>query len=252
MSTFTPARPVTFIKDASGAPATDLAQVRATGNTELADVASKAGIALGKRDLNGIRAQVVVLLDRSGSMRSDYASGAVQKLLTRSLAFALQVDADGKVPVIPFDDKVYPEVEVNQGNFSTIVQETLNTPNMGSTNLAGALEQVKLMAEKSDLPLYVLVLTDGNPDDKSAATREVCELARYAAFLKFAALKPVSYLSELDDLDGSKRLLDNVDAKPEVGTGLDLLNCSDAAFVDAMADEWDTWVEAAKAAGVLV
>lgn len=251
MSLLTPARSVPLTKDSSGAPAVDLAQVRAAGNAGLADIASKAGVALSRRDLSGIRAQVVVLLDRSGSMRSDYASGAVQKLLVRCLGFALQIDADGKIPVIPFDDEIWPEVEVNQANFSTIVQETLNTPKMGSTNLAGGLEQVKVLAEQSDLPLFLLVLTDGNPDNRAAATKEVCDLARYPVFIKFAALRPVDYLSELDDLDDTKRLLDNVDTKPEKGTTLNLLTCTDMEFVDAMADEWDSWVKLAKAAGVL-
>jgi Mg-chelatase subunit ChlD len=246
-----PARPVQLTKDATGAPAVDLTKVRDAGHTALADVASKAGTALSKRDLSGIRAQVVVLLDRSGSMRSDYASGAVQKLLERALGFALQVDVDGSIPVIPFDDQVWPAVDVNQGNFATIVASTLNTTQMGSTNLAGALEEVKALAEKSDAPLYVLILTDGNPDDKPAATKQVIELARYAAFLKILALRPVDYLSELDDLDSSKRLVDNVDAKPEKGTTLNLLTCSDMEFVEAMADEWDSWVEEAKKAGVL-
>ena len=246
-----PARPVQLTKDPTGAPAVDLNKVREAGHTELADFASKVGIQLSKRDLSGIRAQAVVLLDRSGSMRSDYQNGAVEKLLTRALGFALQVDADGKIPVIPFDDSVYPAVEVNQGNFSTVVSSTLNTAHMGSTNLAGALEKVKAMAEASDEPLYVLVLTDGNPDSKSAATKVVCELSSYAAFLKILALREVPYLQELDDLDGSKRLIDNVDAKPERGSGLDLLSCSDAEFADAMTDEWDSWVAAATQAGIL-
>lgn len=245
-----PVRPIQLQKDPTGAPAVDLTKVRQDAPS-LAKFADKVGIELSKRDLSGIRAQVVALLDRSGSMRHDYTNGNVEQLLTRALGFALQVDADGKIPVIPFDDQVYPEVEVTQANFATIVPSTLNTAYMGSTNLAGALERVKGMAERSDLPLYVLVLTDGNPDSKADATRVVCELASYAAFIKILALREVPYLQELDDLDSSKRLVDNVDAKPESGSGVSLLSCSDMEFAAAMVDEWDSWFAAATAAGIV-
>jgi hypothetical protein len=91
------------------------------------------------------------------------------------------------------------------------------------------------------------VVTDGAPDSKPAATKLVCELARYPVFVKFLAIKPVDYLQDLDDLDSSKRLLDNVDAKfiPDPD------GMSDLEFADAMADEWDTWIVAAASAGVL-
>lgn len=246
-----PIRTVALTKDASGAPAVDLSKVRAE-NPTLAGFADKAGIALSKRDLSGTRADVVVLLDHSGSMEEDFASGKVQTLLERCLGFALQVDADGKIPVIRFDSRIWEAVEVNQSNFSTIVANSLWKPrDMGSTNLTDALVQVKVLAENSDMPLFVIVVTDGNPDHRASATRVVCELASYPVFLKFMALKAVDYLSELDDLPATVRLLDNVDAKPEKGSTLNLLTCTPAEFADALADEWNTWITAATAAGIL-
>lgn len=245
------ARTVSLTKDPTGAPATDLTKVRAT-NPDLAKQADKAGLALAKRNLSGIRAQAVLLLDYSGSMKSDYVSGNVDKLVTRALGYALQIDADGKIPVIPFDGSVRATFEVDQTNFSTAVKE-IQAANgqMSSTNLAAALREVKKLAETTDAPLFVIVATDGDPDSKSEATAEVCDLARYPVFLKFLALREVAYLSELDDLDNTRRLLDNVDAKPEAGSGQNLLTCSDSEFQDALADEWDTWIAAATTAGIL-
>jgi hypothetical protein len=121
---------------------------------------------------------------------------------------------------------------------------------MGSTNLAAALQAVRAAAESTTSPIFCIVVTDGEPDDRAATTRIVCDLARYPVFLKFLALKPVAYLAELDDLDPSKRLLDNVDAKPSTHE-LNLLSCTDMQFADAMADEWDSWIAAATKAGVL-
>lgn len=242
---------VNLTKDPSGRPAVDLTKVREAA-PDLAKLADKAGIVLSQQDLSGVRAQVVVLLDHSGSMRRDYESGAVAKIVHRALGFALQVDVDGTVPVIPFDGRVWPVVDVTTTNFSTVVNDALFRPqNMGSTNLTDALVQLKEIASNTDDPIFAIIVTDGNPDNKASVTRLVCELAGYPVFLKFLALRPVDYLSELDDLDDSKRLLDNVDAKPEKGTSLDLLACSDTEFIEAMLDEWSSWITVATAAGVL-
>lgn len=242
--------PVSFVKDDKGAPAVDLAKVEAT-NPDLAKIAHKAGIALGKRNLSGIRAKVKVLLDHSLSMLDDYQSGKVQKLLTRCLGFSLQVDSDGTIPVVPFDSRVWPEVEVTQDNFSTAATAIWKPNNMGSTNLAGALATIKQDAETSDEIQFVIVLTDGNPDNQDAATAVVCELANYAVLLKFLALRPVTYLSTLDDLPSTMRRVDNVDTKPSTDYPINLLECSDAEFVDALADEWDSWIQEATAAGII-
>lgn len=247
----TPARTVNLVKDPTGAPAVNLTKVRDAGHIDLAKRADKAGLALSKRGLAGIRAQAILVLDHSGSMRTDYASGAVQTLVERALGFALQIDVDGTVPVIAFDSRVWPAVDVTVDSYRGVVDRDLWHRNqMGSTDLAGALRHVKGLAETTDQPLFVTVVTDGEPDNRSQATTAVCELARYPVFIKFLAVQPVAYLTELDDLGNDRRLLDNVDAKPSSPT-LNLLTCSDAQFADAMVDESDTWVAAATKAGVL-
>jgi hypothetical protein len=252
-SSSTPAgaqRTVSLTKDPSGAPAVDLTKVRAA-NPDLAKSADRVGFALSTKGLSGVRAKVVALLDHSGSMRKEYKSGDVDKLFQRIMGLGLQIDDDGEIPVIPFDDRIRPTFNLNAVNFATAVSSVWNEHDMGSTNLAGALRVVLDMAKSTDEPIFLVVLTDGNPDSKSEATKVVCEMAGYPVFIKFMALKPVEYLSELDDLDNTKRLLDNVDAKPEEGSTLNLLNCSDAEFAAALVDEWDTYIAAATAAGVL-
>lgn len=246
-----PAKSVSLTKDPSGAPAVDLVKVREQ-HPDLAKKADKAGVALGKKDLAGIRAQAVVVLDHSGSMSAEYQNGSVQTLVERALGFALQIDVDGEIPVIPFDSKVWPTVDVNVGNYTDVVNREIYKRNqMGSTNLTSALEEVRKLAEKTDAPLFAIVITDGNPDNKATATAKVVELAGYPVFLKFLALREVPYLSELDDLDASKRLVDNVDAKPENGSGQNLLTATDLEFAEAMVDEWDTWIADATKANIL-
>lgn len=247
-----PVNPLPLVRVAGGGAAVDLEKVRGAGHINLAKAADEAGAALARRGLAGIRAQAVGVVDHSMSMRMDFHSGAVGRLIERMLGFALQFDADGRVPVLAFDDEVYAPVEATVDNYTTVVADQIWRPNeMGSTNLAAALDAVRQMAATTTMPLYVAIATDGEPNDEKGATKIVCDLARYPVFVKFLALRPVAYLSRLDKLDDSKRLLDNCNAQPGKGSGLSLLSCSDAAFQEAMADEWDLWIDRALKAGVL-
>lgn len=243
----TPARTVNLVKDAAGASAVNLSKVRDAGHIDLAKRADKAGIALSKRGLAGIRAQAVLVLDHSGSMHSDYANGKVQTLVERVLGFSLQIDVDGTVPVIPFDSRVLPAVDVTVDNYEGVVDRHIWNSRMGTTNLAAALEVVRGMAQAATEPMFCAVVTDGSPDSKPAATNLVVDLARYPVFLKFLAIREVPYLAELDDMSPDLRLLDNVDAK----FFDDPAGMTDLAFADAMADEWESWIAAAQAAGII-
>lgn len=242
-----PANPVKLVQDASGTPAVSGSKL--DQHVSLKKKADAVGVSLKKKSLAGIRAQVVVVLDHSGSMYSDYQNHKVQNLVERFLAFGLSVDIDGEVPVIPFDSRVKPTVNVTIDNYSGVVGDQIFKPNdMGSTNLAAALREVRELAKKTDAPLFVAVITDGEPNSTTEATEIVCDLARYPVFIKFLAVREVRYLQELDDLGDDKRLLDNVDSKFYDN----VTSVSDEQFADDMVDEWDSWTTAALKAGVLL
>lgn len=245
-----PANPVPAIRDTTGAAAVDLNKVAAAGHVNLSKTAEKVGVSLAKRNLAGMRGRVIVVLDHSGSMAFDYRDGTVQTLLERTLGFGLQIDTSGDVEVIPFDSRVWDTVTVGVGNYQQAAQQVYRPNQMGSTNLAAALKKVRALAGKTSEPIVCVVLTDGSPDDRRAATEVVCDLARYPVFLKFLALRSVPYLTELDDLEQTRpgaRLLDNVDAKTIHDPG----GISDGDFAEAMVDEWDGWLAAATQAGVI-
>lgn len=242
--------PLTLIKDPAGRPAVDTTGIRGA-HPDLAKKADKATVSLSKRGIAGIRAQVVLYLDHSGSMRGDYATGRVQTLVERTLGYALAVDKDGIIPVISWDTSLYHPLDVTVDTYTGVVERSLwNRRTMGSTGLDFVLADIYTRAERTTDPLLAVVVTDGNPNrgTERRCTSLVCELARYPVFLKFLAVRDVPYLDELDDLPPSARLLDNVDTKkfPDLGA------VSDLEFADAMADEWDSWFAAATRAGVLV
>lgn len=249
---------INLVKDPTGAPAVDLSTLDSR-HVDLRKRAEKAGVSLSKRGLDGIRGRVVMLLDHSGSMYGGYQRGLVQKLVERALGFALQIDSDGQIEVIPFDSVMWPTVAVDVSNYQGIADRSLWKPQrMGGTNMAQPFRHVEDLAKKSEEPIFLIVIGDGSPSDRDATTKAVCDLAEQPVFIKFLAIDQVDYLQELDDLPSGRRgvfggrrsgtrLLDNVDAKFIA----DPDGMSDLAFADAMVDEWDTWITAATQAGIL-
>lgn len=252
-----PARSVKLIKDDAGRPAVDLTKVREAGHVDLAKRADKAGLSLSKRNLSGFRGQVRLYVDHSGSMEfdnaRDYSNGNVQNLVERALGFALQIDVDGSIPVIAFDNRLRPAVEVTMNNYQGVVNRDIWQPNeMLGTVFSNIFEDVLREARITKVPLMIIVVTDGDPHDTARATELVKQTASYPVFVKFLAIRPVDYLDTLDKLPDSVRLLDNVNAKSFDGRDCPPLNqITDLQFADAMIDELDDWVAKATAAGVL-
>lgn len=239
-------RRVSLVKRETQAPAMDLDHAP----RELNRRHGKAQFALSQVGVADVEAEVVLVLDRSGSMRADYQNGMVQMLVERALGISLQIDSDGTVPIIPFDTVVLPTVHVTMENWSGVVDREIGTKDMGRTFLAPALEEVRKIAESVAKPIFLIVICDGNPDDRDAATDLVCELASYPIFIKFLAIRPVSYLEVLDDMEEhhpGARLLDNVDTQfiPDVAT------LSDLKFYKKLVEEWPEWLTAAQAAGLI-
>lgn len=241
------ARSVKLVKGTG--PAIALEHIENTGGIDLRKKTEAAHLSLSKKsDTAGIRAQVMVVVDHSGSMYSEYDNGLVQEMVERFLGFGMAVDVDGEIPVVPFDFKAKNAVNVNISNYHNVVKDQIFKPNdMGSTNLADALEKVRDEAKKTDAPLFVAIVTDGEPDSKDKAREIIKDLSRYPVFIKFLAVRKVKFLEELDDMSDSERLLDNVDTKEYTS----LAGVSDQDFANDMADEWDSWVKLALSAGVL-
>ena len=71
--------------------------------------------------------QVVLVVDRSGSMGHEYRSGAVQDVVDRVLGFSVIVDDDGEVPAIFFDHRVE-EHKIELANHSTSLTPCTRSP----------------------------------------------------------------------------------------------------------------------------
>lgn len=259
---YTAARRVRLAPYDTGAAQVNLEKADAGGHVSLVKRAQSVGDQLQKRGLLGVQAEPWLLLDRSGSMHSHYQPGpnggppAVQTIVERALAFALLTSPTGTVNVLGFGSGLTPVVRVTQTNYQGVIGRDIAMPS-GTTNMTAALRVILDRAKVADLPLNVTIVADGGADNPASATRLFCDLSQYAVFMKLLSVIPVPYFATLDDLDDTKRLLDNIDAKPEMDKdtgqllGKSLLDMDDDEFAAAMVDEFDSWIELAKAAQIL-
>lgn len=230
---------------------------------ELLDIARTASISLEKNKLAMARAKVGVMMDYSISMTNRYNSGEVQRVLNKVLPLALAWDDDGEIDFGVFDSKADFLGTVNLGNYSNAVQNLTAGRRMGSTNYAEAFTKTmeyynvkpapKKMFKKaepvsSDVPIFMIFLTDGSPNSRELAVSALKEASNAPIFWKFISVgnESFEFLQKLDDL--KDRLIDNADYK-HLGNNID--DVPNDQLIDALLEEFSDWMTQARTHGLL-
>ncbi|MBH0777315.1 vWA domain-containing protein [Nocardia bovistercoris] len=211
---------------------------------------------LTDRSANGVRARVVLVVDKTGSMQNQYRKQVVHRVVERVIPIATQLDDDGTLEAYLYARSFLklPDIEVAHGErwartflHLTGVHEGFDYDGIGARN-----DELPIMRDIIDGlaavtgPTLVLFFTDGG----FAKKREIAELMREAsrlpAFWQFVGLGRANYgvLRTLDELDG--RLVDNA--------GFfaldDIDRVADAELYDRLLGEFPDWLRAARAAGI--
>jgi len=165
----------------------------------------------------------VLVLDASGSMSKEDMKGRSRWAYMQETAAAFardvgKLDSDG-IDVVVFNGaniQSFPGIDANR--VEAIFNENRPT---SSTPLAGALQAALKLAGKSAKKDFIIVFTDGEPDDKEAAAKVIREASNQLASdedLTFLFVQvgfdpyATNYLRGLDDnLKGAK--FDIVDVK---------------------------------------
>ena len=204
---------------------------------------SKSVVDLSKKssvDLGNTTAQVVVVLDYSGSMSGLYNNGTVQQTLNRLVPLGLTFDDNGAVEVFLFQNDHRQLVSMNLENYSNYVDEIVKKSgySMGGTYYAPVLEAVieghndtkvervetkgflgfkrskdvfsKVHVDglvNDSVPTYILFITDGANSDETNTTHLLRRVCEKNVFIQFVGIGQESfrYLEQLDTLSGRTR-----------------------------------------------
>lgn len=206
-----------------------------------------ARVRLSKQGLDGERAKVALCVDHSGSMRALYAKGIVQALAERALALATQFDDDGAIDVFIFDTGAVHAGELRVTDYAGGIDRLRAGRRLGRTDYAAAMRLVRDHFPADGLPVYVLFVTDGAPDSRTAAKEELVAAAHRNIFYKFLGVGegPFDFLRRLDDLRG--RPVDNAHfVEPD-----DVEAIADDMFFDLLLEEYPQWLDDAREAGLI-
>jgi len=222
---------------------------------DLVNLYKKAAVSLEKHGLTGTKAAVYLVLDHSGSMRELYRNGTVQHFTEQVLGLSAQLDDDGVVPVVFFHDGVYPAYDVTIGQHQGAINALRRDHRLefGMTSYAPAMQTVINHYTKSGAtdPALVVFETDGRSNDMARTHQLLRDAAKLPLFWQFVGFgRPSSpefaALRTLDTLDG--RVVDNAGF---FGTGDNPREMIDEDVYTGLTQEFGTWIQAARAAGVL-
>lgn len=225
----------------------------------LVSLYKQASVSLEKNGLAGQRAAVYLVLDRSGSMRGYYRAhrgqiSHMQHFAEQTLGLSANLDDDGTVPLVFFDNHAYPAVEISLDNYSGRVgAEHDALGHMGGTDYAAAMRRVAdhYQRSRSAYPAFVVFQTDGATSNEAAVKDLLKEYSHLPIFWQFVGFGPAksrdfAFLRDLDKLRG--RAVDNAGFFP---AGSDPAALSDSALYDRLMSEYPAWLAAARAQGIV-
>lgn len=217
---------------------------------QLVSLIKTAQVSLEKRGLGDARYRVKLVLDISGSMADEYASGAVQDLANRALALAVRLDDDGEVDVYLFGIRPWRRGKLSLDNARNFVSG-MRVQFEAGTHYGPVMTYVRedTQAEGRGLPTLVLFITDGGTSNPQSVIKQMREASGEPIFWKFMGIEQgyvnFDFLEKLDDLGG--RRVDNADFF-KVRSPIRL---PDAELFDLLVNELDTWQRAAEREGIL-
>ncbi|KAB8319401.1 stress protein [Tolypothrix campylonemoides VB511288] len=236
--------------------------------TKKADISllkSKLGIILQKKGIDNVVARVALVLDISGSMLHQYTSGAVQAFLERIVPVASRLDDDGKLDVWFFGSTFKRTKSVKETNLDSYIREecggmkrallVFKMPSLMLELGGGNNEPLVLrdlikkytQEEPSNLPTFIVFLSDGGVTDEKGIKEAIVDAAKYPIFWQFVGLAGSNYgiLERLDNMSG--RFIDNANFFHLD----DLGQITDEQLYERLLNEFPNWMKKARLKGIL-
>ncbi|MFI9533068.1 VWA domain-containing protein [Nocardia fusca] len=241
------------------------AEIRTARGEETLSLEKRAKLDLRKREVAkvlvgkgvcGVRARIVLVLDKTGSMRRLYSAGTVRRVVERMIPIAIQLDDDGRIEPYLYaaDYARLPDITVDgadawsaeylhlRGHHGGIDYAEIG----GSNNELPVMREIIASLNRHRQPTLVLFFTDGGFREKAKITALMREASALPAFWQFIGLGHADYglLHTLDTMTG--RRVDNagffsVD---------DIDTVTDADLYNRLLGEFPGWLSAAESAGI--
>ncbi|HET8994284.1 MAG TPA: VWA domain-containing protein [Rhodococcus sp. (in: high G+C Gram-positive bacteria)] len=254
------------VDDAPPSPAADQDGVRTVAGEEKLSLEKRQKLDLRKREVAkvlldkgspGVRARVVLVIDKTGSMRREYLKKRIHKVVERMVPIAVQVDDDGKLEPYLYAQSFarLPDIAVHEVDEWSSMYLHLNGVHGGIDYgpIGGFNDELPIMGEiissltpGATMPTLVLFFTDGGFNQKKQISALMKEAAVLPAFWQFVGLGKADYgvLENLDTMEG--RVVDNAGffSVDDIG------KISDAELYRRLLSEFPDWLRAARAAGI--
>lgn len=218
----------------------------------------QVAIVLLSKGATGVRARIILVIDKTGSMQRQYQSGTVHRVVERMVAVATQIDDDGSLEPYLYARQFLrpPDIEVHTAEewAQTYLHLLGEHGGFDYKSIGNSNDELPIMAEiistlqrGQAMPTLVLFFTDGGFAKKAEITSLMRQASGLPAFWQFVGLGRANYglLRDLDNLEG--RMLDNAGFF-ELD---DIDKVDDAELYSRLLSEFPSWLTAARAAGVV-
>ncbi|MFB8277286.1 vWA domain-containing protein [Nocardia colli] len=209
------------------------------------------------KDAFGIRARVVLVIDKTGSMLKQYRNQVVHRVVQRMVPVATQLDDNGALEAYLYalSFAKLPDITVERSDewAQTFLHLSGTHAGIDYTRIGGRNDELPIMRDimaslrPGDGPTLILFFTDGGFANKREIAALMREASHLPAFWQFIGLGRANYglLRSLDEM--TDRIVDNA--------GFfaldDIDRVDDGELYARLLGEFPDWLRAAKAAGVL-
>ncbi|WP_460271508.1 VWA domain-containing protein [Bacillus sp. NEAU-Y102] len=229
----------------------------------------EAKIVLEKKNIFGEKANIIGVMDISGSIKKYFNNGTVQQTFERVLGVGMNMDSNKSIEVYAFNNDVTYIGEANEGNIENFTNNVFlkKVKVNGGTSYAPAMKAIvdkvegeekggffkRLFGKKEDngldkeLPTFVFFFTDGENSDVSATKAYIKEISDKPIFWQFVGIgdKKMPFLDELDTMTG--RVVDNAN----FFRAEDIKNLSNSGLYNAILNEYPIWLKEVRRKGIV-
>ena len=182
------------------------------GAPKLISLVKPLKVELEKRNLLDVVARVALVLDISGSMHNSYKDGTVQEIVNKILPVAVQFDDDGELDFWFYGSHCARRPSVNMRNYEQAVPDdwkNLRSRLGGMNNEPEVMEEIIAEYETSNLPAYVVFITDGGIYKTGQIKKLLIDASYLPIFWQFVGVSGSGYgiLEKFDTMSG--RYVDN-------------------------------------------